>query len=97
MEMVRPARFERTTACLEGRCSIQLSYGRNRVNSSVDGGRKQGCDAGDVLRVAYCVKGAIGRLKIILRTSGVQTRLGFISPEAHRHLIPIDLEGTVKP
>ena len=27
--MVRPARFERATTCLEGRCSIQLSYGRN--------------------------------------------------------------------
>ena len=27
--MVRPAGFEPTTICLEGRCSIQLSYGRN--------------------------------------------------------------------
>jgi integrase len=27
--MARPARFERATTCLEGRCSIQLSYGRN--------------------------------------------------------------------
>gem|GEM_PF-2050171 len=27
--MVRPARLERATLCLEGRCSIQLSYGRN--------------------------------------------------------------------
>ena len=26
--MARPARFERATLCLEGRCSIQLSYGR---------------------------------------------------------------------
>ena len=26
--MVRPARLELTTLCLEGRCSIQLSYGR---------------------------------------------------------------------
>ena len=25
--MVGPARFERATLCLEGRCSIQLSYG----------------------------------------------------------------------
>lgn len=27
--MVRPLRFERKTLCLEGRCSIQLSYGRS--------------------------------------------------------------------
>src|SRR5437764_8977931 len=26
-ELVGPARFERATLCLEGRCSIQLSYG----------------------------------------------------------------------
>lgn len=26
-DMVGPARFERATLCLEGRCSIQLSYG----------------------------------------------------------------------
>jgi hypothetical protein len=26
--VARPARFERATLCLEGRCSIQLSYGR---------------------------------------------------------------------
>jgi hypothetical protein len=25
--LVIPARFERATVCLEGRCSIQLSYG----------------------------------------------------------------------
>ena len=25
---IRPARFERATHCLEGSCSIQLSYGR---------------------------------------------------------------------
>ena len=28
---LRPARFERATLCLEGRCSIQLSYGRISV------------------------------------------------------------------
>jgi hypothetical protein len=28
-KMARPARFERATTCLEGRCSIQLSYGRS--------------------------------------------------------------------
>ena len=27
-EMARPPRLERGTLCLEGRCSIQLSYGR---------------------------------------------------------------------
>jgi hypothetical protein len=26
-EVVGPARFERATLCLEGRCSIHLSYG----------------------------------------------------------------------
>jgi hypothetical protein len=26
--LARPPRFERGTLCLEGRCSIQLSYGR---------------------------------------------------------------------
>jgi hypothetical protein len=31
-KMVRLARFERTTACLEGRCSIQLSYRRSLNN-----------------------------------------------------------------
>ena len=28
-KLVRPPRFERGTLCLEGRCSIQLSYGRS--------------------------------------------------------------------
>ena len=28
--MARPVGLEPTTLCLEGRCSIQLSYGRNR-------------------------------------------------------------------
>ena len=28
--MARPERFELPTLCLEGRCSIQLSYGRIR-------------------------------------------------------------------
>ena len=32
--MARPARFERATLCLEGRCSIQLSYGRSNLNFS---------------------------------------------------------------
>ena len=29
LKMVLPARFERATYALEGRCSIQLSYGSN--------------------------------------------------------------------
>ena len=29
-QLARPPRFERGTLCLEGRCSIQLSYGRLR-------------------------------------------------------------------
>ncbi len=32
--MARPPRFERGTLCLEGRCSIQLSYGRSQENIS---------------------------------------------------------------
>lgn len=36
-KMVRLARFERTTACLEGRCSIQLSYRRTLLNTGAQG------------------------------------------------------------
>ena len=32
--VARPARFERATLCLEGRRSIQLSYGRSLPNFS---------------------------------------------------------------
>jgi hypothetical protein len=35
--LARPARFERATLCLEGRCSIQLSYGRAAITVSVYG------------------------------------------------------------
>ena len=30
--MARPERFELPTLCFEGRCSIQLSYGRNTAS-----------------------------------------------------------------
>ena len=30
-KLARPPRLERGTLCLEGRCSIQLSYGRTKV------------------------------------------------------------------
>ena len=33
-EVARPPRLERGTLCLEGRCSIQLSYGRNQLLTS---------------------------------------------------------------
>jgi hypothetical protein len=32
-KVARPGRFELPTLCLEGRRSIQLSYGRNRIDS----------------------------------------------------------------
>jgi hypothetical protein len=32
--MARPERFELPTLCFEGRCSIQLSYGRTLPNLS---------------------------------------------------------------
>lgn len=34
-EMARPARFERATSCLEGSCSIHLSYGRSRARKVI--------------------------------------------------------------
>ena len=38
--MVHPARIERATICLEGRCSIQLSYGCSRSRLDAEpGGR----------------------------------------------------------
>ena len=33
--MARPAGVEPTTTCLEGRCSIQLSYGRTKLITSM--------------------------------------------------------------
>ena len=35
--MVRPAGLEPATLCLEGRCSIHLSYGRTRTYESFSG------------------------------------------------------------
>ena len=40
--MARPPRLERGTLCLEGRCSIQLSYGRKRTGTP-----KQKCNPGE--------------------------------------------------
>jgi hypothetical protein len=42
-KLARPPRFERGTLCLEGRCSIQLSYGRfkhTHVNGFYTGHKK---------------------------------------------------------
>ena len=39
--MARPLGFEPKTLCLEGRCSIQLSYGRNWRNISGRGAQAQ--------------------------------------------------------
>ena len=33
LKMARPERFELPTLCFEGRCSIQLSYGRIRLKT----------------------------------------------------------------
>ena len=33
-KLARPARVERATLCLEGRCSIHLSYGRSQRDIS---------------------------------------------------------------
>ncbi len=33
---LRPGRIERPTLCLEGRCSIQLSYGRENISSFIE-------------------------------------------------------------
>ncbi len=38
--LARPARLERATLALEGRCSIQLSYGRNAVLTKNGRGRE---------------------------------------------------------
>src|SRR5688572_678245 len=40
--MARPPRLERGTLCLEGRCSIQLSYGRTVLNYAVVFQQSQG-------------------------------------------------------
>ena len=40
-ELVRPARLERATLCLEGRCSIQLSYERTVKESNDDAAGSQ--------------------------------------------------------
>ena len=34
LRLARPARFERAALCLEGKCSIQLSYGRDHLQTT---------------------------------------------------------------
>ena len=39
-KVVLPVRFERTAYALEGRCSIQLSYGSNNKKNGVSNGAR---------------------------------------------------------
>lgn len=63
--MVAPVRLERTTLSLEGRCSIQLSYGTNfGIENKV-------AKPGGVVKVfseSFAVKKSIKKLRIELRT-----------------------------
>ncbi len=65
MKVARPARFERTTACLEGRCSIQLSYGRGQQDISRRGARAQAR-----LQVGFS----------LVEISGTFRQAGFVKP-----------------
>jgi hypothetical protein len=60
--MARPARIELTTHCLEGSCSIQLSYGRNLEYNLPDSRRPaSGFGAGSLFEKKYanncCITG----------------------------------------
>src|ERR1700693_6263449 len=61
--MARPGRFELPTLCLEGRRSIQLSYGRNCLILELSSGDRK-CD------LTYVTFGRRRRRRSTARTSG---------------------------
>src|SRR5258707_1031944 len=74
--MVRPPRLERGTPGLEGRCSIQLSYGRTKCRCRIvrDGLRREDSPPSRDLGRDFCYNwpfaGSIGDRKPYARTSG---------------------------
>ena len=65
MNLVAPVRLERTTLSVEGRCSIQLSYGTDYwIENKV---AKPGCVV-KVFSKSFAVKKSIKKLRIELRT-----------------------------